>query len=249
MRERNLQRPLRLELRAFLKNARRVNQLNDDTELLNKLSPLLQGTVALEANKKWIVSIWFFRELWNTRDGVNFFAALAKRLVIRNYTAQERVPIGQLCIVRKGLLVKMWRFLGSGKVWGEDIVLSSEELMDHAQAVALSYVEVYTLRRNALITMLEDHPVAEEVVTRASRRIFLQRALLKHMTQAAGKKGPCSFIMKSMSHDAEVVEEALSTEQKLDATMDALEALDRKVNDELSAMKGMLQTLIDRSGK
>ena len=43
-------------------------------------------------------------------------AALAKALVIRNYVAKERLPVGQLYILRRGLCVKMWRFLGIGKV-------------------------------------------------------------------------------------------------------------------------------------
>lgn len=248
MRERSLPRDMRIQLRDFLKKARRVNQLNDDGELLNKLSPQLQGTVALAANKRWISQIWFFRDMWSTRNGIRFIAALARLLVLRNFTQSERLPIGQLYIVRKGLLVKMWRFLGSGKVWGEDIIITSEELMDHAQAVALTYVEVYTLRRHALFTLLEDHPSASLVVHKASRRILLQRALLKYLTQVAGKPGPCSFITKSMSTEPEVVEDTLTLEQKLGLTMTKLEGLERTVNDtllsEMSSIKAMLQTLV-----
>jgi CRP-like cAMP-binding protein len=251
MRERQLPRTMRIQLREFLKNARRVNQLNDDGDLLSKLSPQLQGTVALAANKKWIGQIWFFREMWSSREGIGFVAALARHLVLRNFTAQERLPVGQLYIVRKGLLVKMWRFLGSGKVWGEDIILPSEELMDHAQAVALSYVEVYTLRRHALFTLLEDHPVASAVVHKAGRRILFQRAILKYLAQQAGKPGPCSFIMKSMSTEPEVVDDNLTLEQKLDVTMTAVEGLQKKVNEELVgevlAIKSMLQILVDKS--
>ena len=123
--------------------------------------------------------------------------------------------------------------------------------MDHAQAVALSYVEVYTLRRHALFTLLEEHPVASAAVQKASRRILLQRAILKHLAMASGKKGPCSFITKSMSTEAEVVDDSLTIEQKLDVTMEKLEKLECKVNegllDEMSAIKSMLQSLLDKS--
>ena len=45
-----------------------------------------------------------------------FIASLAKQLVIRAYVAHERLPIGYLYILKRGLVVKLWRFLGSGKV-------------------------------------------------------------------------------------------------------------------------------------
>ena len=49
-RERGLDRPLRIQLREFLREARRVNQLSDDAELLDKFSPLMQGKIAIAAN-------------------------------------------------------------------------------------------------------------------------------------------------------------------------------------------------------
>ena len=58
MRERNLPRPMRMLLRDYFSSARRVHQLSDDGELLDKMSPLLQGTVALTAYKQWIDHIW-----------------------------------------------------------------------------------------------------------------------------------------------------------------------------------------------
>ena len=56
--ERGLQRSLRIRLRAFLTQSRRINQLNDDTELLEKFSPMLQGQIALAAHHEWLGQIW-----------------------------------------------------------------------------------------------------------------------------------------------------------------------------------------------
>mgnify|MGYP001333030335 CR=1 FL=1 len=58
MRERGLPKAMRMTLREYFSNARRVHQLNDDGDLLEKMSPLLQGTVALTAYKQWIDHIW-----------------------------------------------------------------------------------------------------------------------------------------------------------------------------------------------
>ena len=113
MRDRSLSRAMRITLREFFQSARRVHQLNGDAELLSKMSPLLQGSVALAANKRWIDQIWFFRDLGNSMKGVEFIASLAKRLVLRNFVANERLPIGQLYILRRGLCVKMCAALHS----------------------------------------------------------------------------------------------------------------------------------------
>ena len=95
--------PLRSQ---YFSAARRVHQLSDDSDLLNKMSPLLQGTVALAANYKWLEKVWYFRGLEGTDGSSDFVAALAKQLVIRSYITHERLPIGQLYILRRGLVVK-----------------------------------------------------------------------------------------------------------------------------------------------
>jgi len=220
MRERGLPRGMRLTLRDYFSSARRVHQLNDDSELLNKMSPLLQGTVALAANKQWIDKIWYFRDIATSiRSGREFVAYLAKSLTIRSYVSHERLPVGQLYVLRRGLVVKMWRFLGSGKVWGEDVILDSVELMDHSQAVALTYVEAYTLRRNDLDEVLEEYPDAKRQVSRAARKVSLQRALLKYLALHNWKRAPNSFVPRSAAAGFSEVQEQRTLEQKVDTLL------------------------------
>lgn len=111
------------------------------------------------------------------------------------------------------------------QVWGEDIILDNIELVDHAQAVALTYVEAFTLRRNALDSLLGEFDLPRRVVRRAARRIALQRALLKYLTQLAGKRGPASFIMRSMAHGVDEVDDKLTSDRKMDLTLDKLNSL------------------------
>ena len=245
MRERQLPREMRIVLRDFVKSARRINQLNDDAELLGKLSPELQATVALAANREWLGQIYFFRELWGNRQGTAFIAALARHLVIRNFVAKERIPVGQLYVVRRGLVVKMWRFLGARRVWGEDFILNDrDELVDHSQAVALSYVEVYTLRKFALTTLFADHPYAEAMMQRAARRIAVQRALLTYLVRVNGGKGPRSFVPRSMANEPDIVEDEFTMAQKVDMTVAKL----FDVSKELTDLKGMMHILVNKMG-
>ena len=65
------------------------------------------------------------------------------------YVTNERVGIGQLYVLRKGMCVKLWRFYGPNKVWGEDMLLDDLDLVCHAQAVALTYAEAFSLSKVA----------------------------------------------------------------------------------------------------
>ena len=98
---------MRMTLRDYFNSARRVHQISDDGDLLDKMSPLLQSTVALAANKKWLDHVWFFRNVEELDGGSDFIAALAKSLITRSFVSHERLPIGQLYVLRAGLVVKM----------------------------------------------------------------------------------------------------------------------------------------------
>ena len=199
MRERRLDPSMRMALRDFFTSARRVHQHNSDNELLDKLSPLLRGTVALAANKRWINNVWYLRGLTHTREGIDFLSGIAKELTVRTFVAHERLPIGQLYILKRGAVVKNWRFLSVGMVWGEDLIIDNMELMDHSQAVALTYVEAQTLRRADVDSLAAMNPEARQHLLRAALRIKLQRALLQVFCGLAGKRTPLSFIPRSAS--------------------------------------------------
>ena len=158
--------------------------MSDDSELLSKMSPMLQGTVALTSNKKWLDRVWFLSTLGETREELEFIAGIAKHLQIRAYAVHERLPVGQLYVLRRGLAVKLWRFLGAGKVWGEDMILDQPELIDHSQAVAITFVETYTLTRQDLDEQMEEYPDCKKKVQRAAKRISTTRAVLLYLKVA-----------------------------------------------------------------
>ncbi len=245
MRERRLPRTMRMALRDYFNAARCVHQLNDDATLLDKMSPLLQGAVALAANKQWIDHVWYFRGMAGHIAGEggreafsDFVAELAKHLVVRPYVSHERLPVGQLYILRKGLVVKMWRFLNSGKVWGEDIILDTTELIDHSQAVALTYVECFTLRRARLDEVLVKYPPAQRHVHKAMVRITLQRALLKHMCQTFLRRPPGSFVPRSSARGFQSVPNKLSMDQKIDVIFERCSASGGGSDDSFKSSNG-----------
>ena len=247
MRERELPRPMRMVLRDYFLAARRVHQLNDDSELISMMSPLLEGQVAVATNRPWLQKIWYFKDIDQTSEGRFFVvgerrssvcsqhvtapfthrrglclrtlpAAMSKRLVLRAYVTNERLPVGQLYILRRGLVVKMWRFLGRGTTWGEDVILDSPELIDHSQAVALTYCETYTLRRADMEAALREAPAVRQLVRRAARKLQIQRAMLKYLCMKWQGRLPKSFSAQSAAQGYSEVyshQDHLSVDQKL----------------------------------
>ena len=110
-------------------------------------------------------------------------------------------------------------------MWGEDsVILERIELVDHSQAVALTYVEAYTLRRSDLETLLREFPAEADFIRRAGRRITIQRALLTYLCRyIKNKQTPASFVPKSAARGATTVNDVLSLEQKIDANTKQME--------------------------
>ena len=162
MRERALPQRMRQELREYFTSSRAVREVNDDDELLNAMSPLLQGTVAYQANKKWLGNIWYISIMGDSSDAREFVACLAKRLVVRAFVTDERPAIGQLYVLRRGMCIKLWRILRAGSVWGDDMIIDTISLMDHSQAVALTFVEAFILSRESLDEAADGFPEVSE---------------------------------------------------------------------------------------
>ena len=64
--------------------------VENDGELLGLMSPLLQGRVALEANKQWLDRVWYLRAPPNRDDNFNsrmrtFYLAIAKNLAAEHH--------------------------------------------------------------------------------------------------------------------------------------------------------------------
>ena len=66
---------------------------------------------------------------------------------------------------------------------------------------------------------LAQYPEAKERVTRAARRVAMQRALLKHLAKHNGKRMPNSFVPRSAAEGYSEVQEQRTLEQKVDALL------------------------------
>ena len=192
MRERQLPKDMRIMLREYFHNARHMLEANDDEDLLAKMSPLLKGTVAVAANSIWLGQIWFLNGLGSTRLERDFVAALAMELQLSAFIVHERMPIGQLYVLKQGMVVKLYRFLGKGRVWGEDALLPQRDfaIVDHSQAVALTFCECMLLRRHDFVRVGNAFPDEMAKIRKRMRSIVLQRYLILSLSQVGNDVSP-----------------------------------------------------------
>ena len=50
---------MRQDLRESFYSSRAVREVNDDTSLLEMMSPTLQAELVLAVNQRWVRSVWF----------------------------------------------------------------------------------------------------------------------------------------------------------------------------------------------
>ena len=159
------------------------------------------------------------------------------------YLQDERLPLGQLYVLRRGLVIRLWRFYGPGKVFGEDILLKDvgvgdDELIDHSQAVALTYCEAFILKRHDFTSLARTYPrvwaKVEKLIHRGGTVRSLIRFAHRHKKGPAageqnGQRGagwqPRSFVPKSCSRGAEWVQDSLPLEDKIDRLAELTEIL------------------------
>merc|ERR1711865_81487 len=94
------------------------------------------------------------------------------------YAPREKIPSEDLNIVMRGVAAKAGNILTNGDHWGEDMIVSSRALRDLRHASALTYVEVGTLSREDLETVLESFSASEREIRQAAMKIAMQRAIV-----------------------------------------------------------------------
>ena len=88
---------------------------------------------------------------------------------------------GFLYIVHRGIALYGGKVLTAGKVWGEDMILTSTTLQRKWSARAMNYLEVLMLSREELVMIADGFPLTARMI----RRSALMLALRRYLTLAA----------------------------------------------------------------
>ena len=89
----------------------------------------------------------------------------------------EQAPSGHLYIINRGLALYGARVLTAGKVWGDDVILLSHKLRRRFCARAMNYLETYTIDRETLFALADNHPQSRRVIRRCALIMALRRRM------------------------------------------------------------------------
>jgi len=67
----------------------------------------------------------------------------------------------------------------TGKVWGEDMILQSAHLRSKYAARCMTYVEVYMISRDELLTLARSFPPTLKIIRRSAFRLAFRREMIR----------------------------------------------------------------------
>jgi len=166
---------MRKDLRTYFYQAKALSRQRVERAVLDKMSPSLQGEVALFLHEKYIEKVPYLRSL---EREVHIEASRSLRMMV--YPPYEMIAAPRcLFILREGIVMRKTSILTNGSVWGEDHLLSNVNLRDRSAARALSYVHVLMLHAADVYRLIDKFPEAVKSVRWRKNTIALWRAVQK----------------------------------------------------------------------
>jgi len=200
MQDRKLPRPVRRRLTTFFLSARRAQRNEQQEQILRRMSPVLQGEVALMSNWYWVKKVSFIHNLVSearpSRGSGSSDVSRAPHFVVDIALAFESLVFAQsevfgekrvLYILRQGLALSraassgLMRLFCAGDVWGEDFLLSKSSLRQSEGCLAMTYIELFQLTFDSFIKVCHRHssnPVLRKRIRQFVARLSGRRAIL-----------------------------------------------------------------------
>ena len=107
------------------------------------------------------------------------------------------------------------------------MILENQTMIDYSEAVAMTYLEIYTLDRPSLDAVCRQFPACGAKIRKAARRMLIQRVVIKGMREQAGLPPPKSFILPAGQTHALP---PTSLEQKVDILIDSSNVAKHKLS-------------------
>lgn len=164
---------LRIRLRTYFHQTQHIRATAKRTELLKLMSPTLRSVVAWEVNKEWLSHVWFLADA-----PLALMVQLSMKLYPSVLAPAEIAPVGPLYIVNRGLALYGGRIFSRGKYWGDDVILWSPDLQSPFCALAMTFLETFGLKREALTEVAGEfrsfsRKLRRKAVILACRRAFI----------------------------------------------------------------------------
>lgn len=166
---------LRRQLREYIREARSHEAMERSRKVAMRFSPFLRGKLMLHLSQKWINQVWYFKDA-----PTQFVIEIAENLRASLFARREGLSDVrfQLCVMERGTIARAGRIHVPGSIFQEDMILSNRALQENLPTIALTYVEVCHLTRQALESVLEGYPVQQRTIRKAAVLIAFRRALI-----------------------------------------------------------------------
>lgn len=166
---------MQLRMREYLHATKRVQLRQATSHAIETLSPAMQVEVILFVNRNWLRRIWFL-----TGADEPCIVQIATGMEARVYAPGEVVPLRNLYVIEKGMVLTRGRVLTSGDAWGMEDVMLPDTLLHYApvgRARSLSFLDVRCLSRDLLIRVTARFPRTQWLIRRAAILYALRRFL------------------------------------------------------------------------
>lgn len=174
MKSRHMPRSMSMQIRTYMYEAREVARQRMQTPIIQQMSPMLQGQMAMQLHKAWLEKVWYLREI----DG-QALVNIARRLQADFFAPNEEVACSRtLFILRRGICIRRSRILLKGDIWGEDMVVNNQVLRDEAPVKAISYLEVITLSYVDLVQAVKPFPEVCAQIQKIKVKIAVMRGVM-----------------------------------------------------------------------
>lgn len=155
------------------------------SRLLLKLSPAMQGEVSLLVNQRWVSKIWYLAH----GSQLELLIDIASRLKPQVFPPWEFCPCGFMYIVNRGTALYAGRPKHEGSAWGEDVLLNRPDLQLDFEALAATYLWVFTIDGTQLNKSISKFPESGVVLSAVQRRWALRRAIVRHAERLSYERG------------------------------------------------------------
>lgn len=137
---------VRERLRRYFHEARDMSRQRIERNVIDQMSPALQGEVAMFVHGRWIENVPFLRAM--DRES---FISVARWFHMMVFAPKEDARQDRtLFIIQRGIGARRGKILQTGDAWGEDMLLENDFLRDTSITKALSYLHVLMLQNSDL---------------------------------------------------------------------------------------------------
>jgi len=180
---------MRVSLREYFHQTKHLQVAKANKALIENMSPMLQGQVVWKINERWLKHVWFLRAAED-----KFMVQLSLNLLAAVFAPAELCPNGYMYISHRGIALYGGKVMTTGKVWGEDMILQSANLRSKYAARCMTYVEVYMISRDELLSLARHFPPTLKIIRRSAFRLAFRREMIRRAQSNIKKRNDAAGV-------------------------------------------------------